>query len=261
MWASKMACVINEHRISFRDRGALLFLDSLGSQGASQYGLPNKHSILMIINANHVFIGILMQGVSAKPVRVRSYWRVRNGRKEFVRAHYRRRQLTPGWFILELALYRIRGLEQCSRKPSHKGGFRHCLQARTPVRRPSEGQCPYRAPPAGHGRALCPSRWAPRAHLSLVMWLWPTCVGTGSLNQNKNRINILRNHLLFIPLSKATVDGRGIGLWIIERHFSSGHWCSFFCRCKYFYLPLQSNERNGRRIRPTLIEHIVLTPK
>ena len=45
----------------------------------------------MIINANHVFIGILMQGVSAKPVRVRSYWRVRNGRKEFVRAHYRRR--------------------------------------------------------------------------------------------------------------------------------------------------------------------------
>ena len=110
-----------------------------------------------------IFIGILMQGESAKPVRVRSYWRVRNGRKEFVRAHYRRRQLTPGWFILELALYRIRGLEQCSRKPSHKGGFRHCLQARTPVRRPSDGQrnsVSYRAPPClspvrGERRELC----------------------------------------------------------------------------------------------------------
>ena len=38
-----------------------------------------------------IFIDILMQGVSAKPVLVRFYWRVRNGRKEFVRAHYRRR--------------------------------------------------------------------------------------------------------------------------------------------------------------------------
>ena len=38
-----------------------------------------------------VFIGILMQGVSAKAIRVRSYWRRRNGRKEFVRAHYRKR--------------------------------------------------------------------------------------------------------------------------------------------------------------------------
>lgn len=40
---------------------------------------------------NFVFIGILMQGVSAKAIRVRSYWRRRNGRKEFVRAHYRKR--------------------------------------------------------------------------------------------------------------------------------------------------------------------------
>ena len=45
----------------------------------------------MSIRVGQVFIGILMQGVSAKPVYVRSYWRVRNGKKEFVRAHYRKR--------------------------------------------------------------------------------------------------------------------------------------------------------------------------
>ena len=42
-------------------------------------------------NAGFVFIGILMQGVSAKAIRVRSYWRRRNGKKVFVRTHYRKR--------------------------------------------------------------------------------------------------------------------------------------------------------------------------
>ena len=45
----------------------------------------------MYTNASHVFIGILMQGVSAKPVRVHSYWRVRRGKKEHVKAYYRKR--------------------------------------------------------------------------------------------------------------------------------------------------------------------------
>ena len=45
----------------------------------------------MFINASHVFIGILMQCMSAKRVRVRSYWRVRRGKKEHVKAYYRKR--------------------------------------------------------------------------------------------------------------------------------------------------------------------------
>lgn len=36
-------------------------------------------------------IGIYVQGTCAKPVFVKAYWRVRNGKKEFVKAHYRNR--------------------------------------------------------------------------------------------------------------------------------------------------------------------------
>ena len=45
----------------------------------------------MYISIGRLYFGILMQGVSAKPVRVRSYWRVRRGKKEHVRAYYRKR--------------------------------------------------------------------------------------------------------------------------------------------------------------------------
>lgn len=57
---------------------------------ASQESL-DKHFFPSMKHVGFVFIGILMQGVSAKAIRVRSYWRRRNGRKEFVRAHYRKR--------------------------------------------------------------------------------------------------------------------------------------------------------------------------
>ncbi len=36
----------------------------------------------MLKITGRLYLDILMQGVSAKPVRVRSYWRVRNGRKD-----------------------------------------------------------------------------------------------------------------------------------------------------------------------------------
>ena len=46
----------------------------------------------MLIKINKVVIGIALQGSCAKkPVFVRSYTRVRNGRKEYVRAYYRKR--------------------------------------------------------------------------------------------------------------------------------------------------------------------------
>ena len=92
-------------------------------------------------------------------------------------------------------------------------------------------------------RPFAPRGGPPRAHLSLVMWLWPTCVGTGSLNQNKNRIYILRNHLIFIPLSKATVDGRGIGLWIIERHSHQDIGALFFADVNTFFTFAKQREK------------------
>jgi len=36
-------------------------------------------------------IGIYAQGTSAKLVRVKAYWRIRNGKKEFVRSYYRKK--------------------------------------------------------------------------------------------------------------------------------------------------------------------------
>lgn len=48
----------------------------------------NPNSYTMIIKGP-VYVGIFVQGTSVRRVRVRSYWRVRNGKKVFVRAHWR----------------------------------------------------------------------------------------------------------------------------------------------------------------------------
>jgi len=46
---------------------------------------------MLIMTTNvRLIICISVPGTSARPVFVRSYWRVRNGKKEFVRAHWRR---------------------------------------------------------------------------------------------------------------------------------------------------------------------------
>ena len=46
----------------------------------------------MVINIGKVTIQIYAQGAEDRPVHVRAYYRVRNGRKEFVRAHWRQQQ-------------------------------------------------------------------------------------------------------------------------------------------------------------------------
>lgn len=40
-------------------------------------------------NKTTLFFGIFVQGTSARRVRVRSYWRIRLGKKEHVKAHWR----------------------------------------------------------------------------------------------------------------------------------------------------------------------------
>ena len=44
----------------------------------------------MVIILN-LIIGSKAQGAEAKTVHVRAHWRVRNGKKHYVRAHYRHR--------------------------------------------------------------------------------------------------------------------------------------------------------------------------
>ena len=36
-----------------------------------------------------IIVGFIVQGAVARRVRVRSYWRVRNGKKEHVKSHWR----------------------------------------------------------------------------------------------------------------------------------------------------------------------------
>ena len=55
-------------------------------------------SAKMYIHIEKVTVNIYAQGAEDRPVHVRAHYRVRNGRKEFVRAHWRRR------FVRRLAL-------------------------------------------------------------------------------------------------------------------------------------------------------------
>ena len=47
----------------------------------------------MIINIEKVTVNIYAQGAEDRPVHVRAHYRVRNGRREFVRAHHRRQKM------------------------------------------------------------------------------------------------------------------------------------------------------------------------
>lgn len=47
--------------------------------------------LAFMINIAHLIIHFTVQGISARAVHVRSYWRVQNGRKVFVKAHWRKR--------------------------------------------------------------------------------------------------------------------------------------------------------------------------
>ena len=47
--------------------------------------------LTMLIKIEKVTVNIYAQGAEDRPVHVRAHYRVRNGRKEFVRAHLRRR--------------------------------------------------------------------------------------------------------------------------------------------------------------------------
>jgi hypothetical protein len=53
----------------------------------SRKGPKIKQSKMITITP--VFVGIFVQGASVRRVRVHSFWRVRNGKKEYVRAHWR----------------------------------------------------------------------------------------------------------------------------------------------------------------------------
>lgn len=81
---------INEHKEHFPREGQMLFYYSNGwARFQSSLSFPTINTN-MLINIGKVTIQIFAQGAEDRPVHVQAHYRVRNGRREFVRAHWRR---------------------------------------------------------------------------------------------------------------------------------------------------------------------------
>ena len=71
---------------NLRRRGALFLLEA--DDVLFPQDLHSLSQIKMFRN-KMIFVGILVQGASSRRVRVNAYKRVRNGKTEFVKAHWR----------------------------------------------------------------------------------------------------------------------------------------------------------------------------
>ena len=69
----------------------MLFLYLNGDDQGCQYEDATHFIILQMYKPDLVVICITVLGTDAKPVYVRSYWRVQNGKRVQVKAHWRKR--------------------------------------------------------------------------------------------------------------------------------------------------------------------------
>ena len=69
----------------------MLFLYLNGDDQGCQYEDPNLSFILQMYKPDLIVICVTVQGTDARPVYVRSYWRVQNGKRVHVKAHWRKR--------------------------------------------------------------------------------------------------------------------------------------------------------------------------
>jgi len=88
--ASRIVIFSTEHYFL---RELMLFFLTKTDDECSSIKSSNSTTFIIMLKINIYFdrIGIYVQGTSAKFVRVKAYWRIRNGKKEFVRSYYRKK--------------------------------------------------------------------------------------------------------------------------------------------------------------------------
>ena len=71
----------------------MLFLYLNGDDQGCQYEDPKYLIILQMFKTGLIVICVTVLGTDARPVYVRSHWRVQNGKRVHVKAHWRKRKL------------------------------------------------------------------------------------------------------------------------------------------------------------------------